>query len=196
MKKLVVIVLAMLLVLATASTAFAKNTVGIALGFNAGQFMVLGEWRTTTTAASELSVQAGLGVSNSSVVSIPAEIGWKFDFLKITLNNVRLGNLVFGGKAKADAYVAFGASGNASLSASAGLYVNWFINSRWTVGTQFTILALGILPTLEFLVPLSNITNATYNLSSVSALKFEFGYNKFILKGNNFHVDLALELSF
>ena len=196
MKKSVVIVLAVLLVLATASTAFAKNTVGIALGFNTGQFMVLGEWRTTTTTASELSIQAGLGVSNGSVVSIPAEVGWKFNFLKITLNNVRLGHLVFGGKVKADAYVAFDASGNASLSASAGLYVNWFINSRWTVGTQFTILALGVLPTLEFLVPLSNITNATYNLSSVSALKFEFGYNKFILKGKNFHVDLALELSF
>ena len=196
MKKSVVIVLAMLLVLTTTCTAFAKNTVGIALGFNAGQFMVLGEWRTTTTTASELSVQAGLGVSNGSVVSIPAEIGWKFDFLRITLNNVTLGHLVFGGKAKADAYVAFGASGNASLSASAGLYVNWFINSRWTVGTQFVILALGVLPTLEFLVPLSNITNATYNLSSVAALKFEFGYNKFILKGNNFHADIALELSF
>ena len=196
LKRTSVIILALVMMLTLSQAAFAKNTAGVVLGYNNGRFMALGEWTTTTTSASELLVAAGIVFGGGSSIAIPAEVAWRYDFYRLTLGNTSLGYLAFGAKVKANAYITFGTGGDAAISAGLGLYGNWFINPRWSVGTNFTILNFEIMPVFHFGVPLSNITNVTYNISSSLALKLEFGYNRFRVDKNNYHVGLGAAFTF
>ena len=196
LKRTSVIILALVMMLTLSQAAFAKNTAGVVLGYNNGKFMALGEWTTTTTSASELLVAAGIVFGGGSSIAIPAEIAWRYDFLRLTLGNTSLGYLTFGAKVKANAYITLGTGGGAAISAGLGVYGNWFINPRWSVGTDFTILNFAIMPNFEFKVPLSNITKVTYNISSSMAVKLEFGYNRFQIAPNNYYVGLGAAFTF